>query len=51
MHIILNNTFSDRVDHWEKLRGGVIIVNEIPRTPTGKLNRGELKNLVRLMSH
>lgn len=37
---------SDKVKDHEKLRGGVVFVNDIPRSPAGKLLRDELKTLV-----
>lgn len=39
--------FSDKVRDHEKLRGGVIFVDDIPRSPAGKLKREELKKLVK----
>ncbi|VVC39226.1 Hypothetical protein CINCED_3A002754 [Cinara cedri] len=37
---------NERVEDHEKLRGGVLFVNEIPRTLAGKLKRDELKMLI-----
>ncbi|XP_044268916.1 4-coumarate--CoA ligase 1-like [Tribolium madens] len=36
----------ERVSEREKLRGGVTFLNELPRTPTGKLIRNEVRNIV-----
>lgn len=38
---------SDKVEDHEKLRGGVIFVDDVPRSPAGKLKREELKASVR----
>jgi hypothetical protein len=38
--------FSDRVKDHEKLRGGIIFVDDVPRSPAGKLKREELLKLV-----
>ncbi|VVC39223.1 Hypothetical protein CINCED_3A008360 [Cinara cedri] len=38
---------NEKVEDHEKLRGGVIFVNDIPRSPAGKLKREELKILVK----
>lgn len=36
----------ERVPDRMKLRGGVKIVDHVPQTTTGKVNRRELKNLI-----
>lgn len=36
----------DRVDDRQRLRGGVKIVDHVPLTPTGKVNRRLLKQMV-----
>ncbi|EFA00289.1 uncharacterized protein LOC657935 [Tribolium castaneum] len=36
----------ERVSEREKLRGGITFLNELPRTPTGKLIRNEVRNIV-----
>jgi len=38
--------FSDRVKDYERLRGGIIFVDDVPRSPAGKLKREELLKLV-----
>ncbi|XP_052737716.1 luciferin 4-monooxygenase-like [Bicyclus anynana] len=37
---------SDKVAPWKKLRGGVIFVDEVPKTPSGKILRRKLKALL-----
>lgn len=43
----IGKTVSDKVKDYEQLRGGVILVDDIPRSPAGKLKRDELKNLIK----
>ncbi|XP_052737700.1 uncharacterized protein LOC112052981 [Bicyclus anynana] len=37
---------SDKVAPWKRLRGGVIFVDEVPKTPSGKILRRKLKALL-----
>ncbi|XP_022178856.1 luciferin 4-monooxygenase-like isoform X2 [Myzus persicae] len=37
---------NDRVKDHERLRGGIIFVDDVPRSPAGKLKREELLNIV-----
>ncbi|XP_027845831.2 uncharacterized protein LOC114126147 [Aphis gossypii] len=37
---------NDRVNDHERLRGGIIFVDDVPRSPAGKLKREELLNLI-----
>jgi len=38
--------FSDRVKDHERLRGGIIFVDDVPRSPAGKLKREELQHFI-----
>lgn len=38
--------FLDNISPMKKLRGGVIFVDQLPKTSTGKVNRKELKQWV-----
>ncbi|KAJ5502771.1 hypothetical protein N7463_005645 [Penicillium fimorum] len=42
---------ASKVSGYKKLRGGVIFVDQLPRNPTGKLLRRELRSLARLKAH
>lgn len=37
---------AERVADFERLRGGVVFVKKLPRTPTGKIIRNDVKTLV-----
>lgn len=42
---------ASKVSGYKKLRGGVLFVDQLPRNPTGKLLRRELRSLARLKAH
>lgn len=42
---------ASKVSGYKKLRGGVFFVDQLPRNPTGKLLRRELRDLARLKAH
>ncbi|XP_060846886.1 uncharacterized protein LOC132926542 [Rhopalosiphum padi] len=43
---VLVSYVNDRVKDYERLRGGIIFVDDVPRSPAGKLKREELLKLV-----
>jgi len=45
-YFFLVKYFPDRVKDHEKLRGGIIFVDNLPRSPAGKLKREELLNII-----
>ncbi|KAJ5447490.1 hypothetical protein N7445_002311 [Penicillium cf. griseofulvum] len=42
---------TSKVSGYKRLRGGVLFVDQLPRNPTGKLLRRELRGLARLKAH
>ncbi|OQE25706.1 hypothetical protein PENFLA_c008G10282 [Penicillium flavigenum] len=42
---------ASKVSGYKRLRGGVLFVDQLPRNPTGKLLRRELRSLARLRAH
>ncbi|OQE42255.1 hypothetical protein PENCOP_c004G05277 [Penicillium coprophilum] len=42
---------ASKVSGYKRLRGGVLFVDQLPRNPTGKLLRRELRSLARLKAH
>ena len=37
--------FPDKVSHYKQLEGGVVFIDEIPKSPSGKILRRKLKEM------
>ena len=43
----IDEIFYYQVSPWKRLRGGVVFLNEIPKTPSGKILRRKLRALLK----
>ena len=42
---LLHFNLTEKVAHYKKLQGGVIFINEVPKSPSGKILRRKLKEM------
>ena len=41
----INEFLSDKLAKYKKLSGGIVLLKELPKSPTGKVHRKELRNM------
>ena len=41
----INEFLSDKLAKYKKLTGGIVLLKELPKSPTGKVLRKELRNM------
>ena len=41
----INEFLSDKLAKYKKLSGGIVLLKELPKSPTGKVLRKELRNM------
>lgn len=46
INICIDHLFTDKLAYYKHLHGGVIFVNQLPRTVTGKLARAKIMDMV-----